>query len=114
MNPGACFFAFSNTTSVRIKCTSEVSNLSTIPPSLLSNNYLSSVTQIDFTQSISSLPSYLCSLPSREIDLSFQSFTALTDATFPCLDWFRTVKLAYNRLTSVNMRSGNLSNLTTL
>ncbi|CAF3538426.1 unnamed protein product [Adineta steineri] len=114
MNPGACYFAFSNTTSVRIKCTNDISSSSTIPNSLLTNSYLSNVTYIDFTHSISALPSYLCSLPSRQIDLSYQSFTTLTDATFPCLDWFHTVKLAYNQLTSVNMTSGNFTNLAVL
>ena len=114
MNPGLCFFNFSNSTSVRIKCTTDLSSSSTIPSDLLSSIYLSNITHIDFTYSISSLPSYLCSLPSRNIDLSFQSFTILSDATFPCLDWFHTVKLSYNQLTSVNMANGNFTNLNSL
>jgi Leucine-rich repeat (LRR) protein len=114
MNPGACFFSFTNTTTVRIKCTIELSNSSAIPSTLLSTSYFANITSIDFTYSISSLPPYVCSLPSRVIDLSFQSFTTLTDATFPCLDWFHMVKLAYNQLTSVNMASGNFTHLTTL
>jgi hypothetical protein len=114
MNPGACFFTFFNSTSARIKCTTDLSNSSTIPSDLLSSTYFSGITHIDFTYSISSLPSYLCTLPSRSIDLSFQSFTTLSDATFPCLDWFHTVSLAYNQLTSVNMSSGNFTNLNSL
>jgi hypothetical protein len=61
--------------------------------------------------SISSLPQYLCSLPSRQIDLSYQSFTVLDDSTFPCLDWFNRVTLSHNNITSVNMASGNFTNL---
>lgn len=114
MNPGACFFTFSNAISVRIKCTNDVSSSSTIPSDLLSTSYFSRITNIDFTHSISSLPSYMCSLPSRGIDLSFQSFSVLNDQTFPCLDWFRAVKLSNNQLISVNMTNGNFSNLTSL
>ncbi|CAF0777191.1 unnamed protein product [Adineta ricciae] len=114
MSPGACFFAFSTSVSARIRCTSDLSTNSTIPSSLLSSSYLSNVTKIDFASSISSLPSYLCSLPSREIDLSNQAFTTLTDGTFPCLDWFHTVRLTHNQLTSVNMSSGNFTNLSVL
>jgi Leucine-rich repeat (LRR) protein len=114
MNPGACFFTFSNTITVGIKCTNDISNSSTIPSALLSSTYFSNITQFNFTPSISSLPSYLCSLPSHEIDLSFQSFTTLNDTTFPCLDWFYKVILSFNQLTSVNMESGNFSNLTIL
>ncbi|UJR35363.1 hypothetical protein I4U23_028120 [Adineta vaga] len=114
MNPGACFFAFSDSISVRIRCTIDVSSSSTLPSNASFNEYLSNVTTIDFASKISSLPSYLCSLPSREIDLSYQSFTTLTDATFPCLDWFHTIRMTHNSLTSVNMTSRNFSNLTTL
>ena len=114
MNPGACFFTFSNTTTVRIKCTNDITNSSAIPSRLLSTDYFSNVTYVDFARSISSLPLYLCSLPSRTIDISFQSFTTLNDETFPCLDWFYSVKLASNQLVSVNMSSGNFTNLISL
>ncbi|CAF4655882.1 unnamed protein product, partial [Rotaria sp. Silwood2] len=75
---------------------------------------MSSITRITFPSPISSLPSYICSLPSREIDLSFQVFTTLNDATFPCLDSFRIINLSFNQLTSVTMTNGNLKNLTSL
>ncbi|CAF0876824.1 unnamed protein product [Rotaria sp. Silwood1] len=114
MEPGACFFNFSNMTTVRIKCTKDISDSSTIPSELLSSDYFSNIRRVDFARSISSLPSYICSLPSHDIDLSFQSFTILNDETFPCLDWFRSVSLANNQMTSVNMRSGNFTNLTLL
>lgn len=114
MHPGACFFTFSNPVTVQIKCTNDISNSSTIPSALLSSNYFSNITRVNFTPPISSLPPYLCSLPSHEINLSFESFTTLSDATFPCLDWFYKVTLAYNQLTSVNMSSGNFTNLTIL
>ncbi|CAF4308656.1 unnamed protein product [Rotaria sp. Silwood2] len=114
MDPGACFFTFSDAATVRIKCTKDISNSSTIPSELLSSDYFSNITRADYGRSISSLPSYICSLPSHDIDLSFQSFTALNDNTFPCLDWFRSVSLSNNQITSVNMRSGNFTNLTSL
>ena len=63
---------------------------------------------------MSVLPPSLCSLPSREIDLSNQQFTTLTTATFPCLDQFRKVNLAFNRLSSVNEPTGNFMNLISL
>jgi hypothetical protein len=111
---GACFFAFSNTTTVRIKCNTDISNSSIILSEVLSSSYFATITRIDFTYSISSFPSSLCSLPSRQIDLSFQSFTTLNNQVFPCLDWFHTVSLASNQLTSVNMASGNFTNLASL
>ncbi|CAF0804306.1 unnamed protein product [Rotaria sordida] len=114
MNPGACFFTFSNMTTVRIKCTKDISNSSTIPSELLASNYFSNITHVDFGRSISSLPSYICSLPSHDIDLSFQSFTILNDETFPCLDWFRSVNLANNQMTFVNMNNSHFTNLTSL
>lgn len=114
MNPGACFFTFSNINTVLIKCTNDTSGSSTIPTTLLSTTYFSNVTRIDFTVLISSLPSYLCSLPSGEIDLSYEAFTTLSDQTFPCLDSFRKVTLSNNQITSVNMASGNFTNLTIL
>lgn len=111
MNPGACYFAFSNNSTMRIRCTSDVSSSSTIPSALLSSIYFSNVITIDFGTPISSLPPYLCSLPSREINLSFQAFTTLTNETFPCLDYFTKVTLAHNNLASVNMPNGNFTNL---
>ncbi|CAF4514454.1 unnamed protein product [Rotaria socialis] len=114
MTPGACFFTFSNLSTVRIICTNDTSNSSTIPNELRSNHYFSNITRIDFGRSISSLPSYTCSLPSGNIDLSFQSFTTLTDETFPCLNSFRSVILKNNQLTNVTMKSGNFTNLVSL
>ncbi|CAF3372182.1 unnamed protein product [Rotaria sp. Silwood1] len=115
LNPGACYFSFSNSTSMMIRCTNDTSNsASRIPTDLLSSPYMSNITHITFSSSISSLPSYVCSLPSGEIDLSFQAFTTLNDTTFPCLDSFRTINLSFNQLTSVNMKNGNLKNLTSL
>jgi Leucine-rich repeat (LRR) protein len=114
MNPGVCFFTFFNTITVLIKCTADVSNSSTIPFQLLSSTYFSNIATVEFASPISSLPLYLCSLPSHIINLSYQSFTTLSDATFPCLDWFHTVILSYNQLTSVDVASGNFTNLTIL
>ena len=111
MNPGACYFAFSNNSTVRIQCTSDISPSSTIPSELLSKTYFSKITTIDFGTAISALPRYLCSLPSREINLSYQAFTTLTNETFPCLDSFTKVTLAHNNLATVNMPTGNFSNL---
>lgn len=100
---------------MNIHCTNDTSNsLSRIPADLLSNTYMSTITYVTFPSTISSLPSYLCSLPSHEIDLSYQAFTTLTDATFPCLDSFTKVTLSYNQLTSVNMANGDFQNLTYL
>ncbi|CAF0867892.1 unnamed protein product [Rotaria sordida] len=115
LNPGACYFSFSDSTSMMIRCTNDTSNsLSRIPSDLLSSPCMSTITRITFPSSISSLPSYVCSLPSREIDLSFQAFTTLNDETFPCLDSFRTINLSFNNLTSVSMTNGNFKNLTSL
>ena len=114
MTPGRCFFAFSNPTTVRIRCTSDMSNSSAIPSTLLSSSYFTSVTRVEFGRTISTLPNYICPLPSRSIDLSFQSFTTLSDATFPCLDSFRIVNFAFNSLTSVNIVNSNFSSLTSL
>jgi hypothetical protein len=114
MSPGSCSFAFANESSVRIRCTTDVSSASTIPSTLLSGTYFTNVTRIDFGRRISSLPSYVCSLPSKEINLNSQAFTTLTESTFPCLDRFRTVSLAANELTSVNMPGNNFVSLTSL
>lgn len=111
MNPGACYFAFSNSSTVRIQCTSDISASSSIPSALLSTTYFSNITIIDFGTAISALPRYLCSLPSREINLSYQAFTTLTNETFPCLDSFTKVTLAHNNLATVNMPTGNFTNL---
>jgi Leucine-rich repeat (LRR) protein len=75
---------------------------------------MSNITIVTYPSPISSLPSYLCALPSHQIDLSYQDFTTLTDATFPCLDSFNQVILSYNQITSVNMTNGNFTNLTIL
>ncbi|CAF0875935.1 unnamed protein product [Adineta ricciae] len=115
MNPGTCFFTFTNLTTVNIQCTIDTSNnASRIPAALLSNTSMSSVTRVTFMPAASSLPTYLCSLPSRQIDLSYQAFTALSDATFPCLDYFTKVSLSHNMLTSVSISNGNFKNLTSL
>lgn len=111
MNPGVCYFAFSSSSTVRIQCTSDVSSSSTIPSTLLATSYFSNITTIDFGTTISSLPRYFCSLPSREINLSYQAFTTLTNETFPCLDSFTKVTLAHNNLATVNMPTGNFTNL---
>ena len=115
MNPGACFFTFSNTTTMSISCTNDTSNnLSSIPATLLNSSYMSNVSHVTFSPKISSLPEYLCSLPSRRIDLSYEAFTTLSDATFPCLDSFLTVNLSNNEISSVNISNGNFKNLTSL
>lgn len=115
MNPGACFFSFMNQTLMMVECTNDTSNsLSTIPQSLLSNSYMSNIKRVIFSSTISSLPSYLCSLPSHNIDLSFQTFTILNDGTFPCLDSFNTIDLSFNQIGSVAMTNGNFQNLTSL
>ena len=115
MNPGACLFTFFNYTTMSITCTNETSSSSsTIPSDLLSSSYMSNITRVTFPSLISSLPLYLCSLPSHTIDLSSQAFTTLSDTTFPCLNWFYKVTLSSNNITSVNMASGNFTNLTSL
>ncbi|CAF1167851.1 unnamed protein product [Adineta steineri] len=115
MNPGSCFFTFFNTTTMNITCTNDTSNtLSTIPATLLTSDYMSNITKVMFYPTISILPTYLCSLPSGDIDLSYESFTTLNDATFPCLDSFQTVSLSHNQITSVNMANGDFKNLTSL
>ena len=114
MNPGSCFFAFSNQSTVRIRCTADLSSSSTIPATSLNSSYLTAITRVDFAGRISSLPPYLCSLPSREINLNSQAFTTLSDATFPCLGQFRTVSVASNGLTSVNIKQNNFTTLTSL
>jgi hypothetical protein len=115
MNPGECFFTFFNTTTMSISCTSDTSNNeSTIPATVLTSSYMANIIHITYSPTISSLPLYLCSLPSREIDLSYEAFTTLSDATFPCLDYFLKVRLAYNQITSVNITNGNFKNLTAL
>ena len=85
-----------------------------LPEDLLISDYMTNITRVTLASPMSVLPEYLCSLPSRVIDLSFQQFTTLTPATFPCLDYFRTVNLASNMMTSVNMPSGNFTNLLSL
>lgn len=111
MNPGRCFFAFSNFTTVRIRCTSDIDTTSTIPDDLLKNNYFTNVTRIDFARRISELPQYACALPSRQIDLTLQAFTSLNDTTFPCLDQFETVSLSFNQITSVTISNSNFTTL---
>ena len=114
MTPGACFFTFPNVSTVRVRCTSDISNTSTIPSDLLSKSYFSHVSQIDFGQPISSLPPYLCSLPSRHLDLSFHALAVLNAETLPCLAGFHTVNLTSNQLTTVNMDGCRWANLTSL
>ena len=114
MTPGACFFTFPNAKTVRIRCTSDIANTSTIPPDLLSKPYCNDVSQIDLGQPISSLPPYLCTLPSGRLDLSFQALTVLDAETVSCLDNFHTVNLTSNQLTTVNMEGHRWTNLTSL
>ncbi|UJR10524.1 hypothetical protein I4U23_014727 [Adineta vaga] len=115
MNLGTCFFTFTNTTTMNIACTNDTSNtLSQIPATLLGGTYMSNITHVTFSSNISILPTYLCSLPSREIDISYQTFTTLSDTTFPCLDSFRKVSLSRNQISSVNIVNGNFQNLTSL
>jgi Leucine-rich repeat (LRR) protein len=104
MSPGQCVFTFYNTTSMRIRCTSDVpSNLTSLPETLWANSYFRQITRIDFGRRIASLPLFACSLPSRRIDLTGQAFTVLNESTFPCLDRFESVNMAYNNLTSINL-----------
>ena len=86
-------------------------NFPNLPNDSVINDYLATVTRVTLPTPISVLPPSLCSLPSREIDLSNQQFTTLSPATFPCLDQFRKVNLAFNRLSSVNEPTGNFTNL---
>lgn len=96
-------------------CNIEVSNSnSRMPGELANSSYITNITNVIFPNRTSLLPSYLCSLPSKEINLNDQAFTTLTAATFPCLDWFTKVTLARNQITSVNMPNGNFQSLTTL
>lgn len=80
----------------------------------MQSNYFANVSRVEFGRRVSTLPNYVCSLPSRRIDLSYQSFTTLSDATFPCLNTFRVVSLSNNVLTSVNIAQSNFTTLTSL
>ena len=113
LNPGVCLFTFSSATTMAVSsCTNEVSNTaSSMPADVQGNPYLSNITTVTFPNRTTLLPSYLCLLPSKEIDLSNQAFTTLSDATFPCLDYFTKVTLSGNRISSVNMASGDFQNL---
>lgn len=74
---------------------------------ILTNPYFQNVTQVSLVNqnSFSQLPSYLCSLPSTEIDLSNQSFVILDRNTFPC--WtnstLRIINLSSNQISIVNL-----------
>ena len=89
-------------------------NFTNLPNDSAFSDYLANVTRVTLPTPMSVLPPSLCSLPSREIDLSNQQFTTLSPATFPCLDQFRKVNLAFNRLSSVNEPTGNFMNLISL
>ena len=116
LNPGVCLFTFNSDTTMSVSnCNGEVSNsASKMPTELVANPYMTNITNVIFPNRTSLLPSYLCSLPSKEINLNDQAFTTLTAATFPCLDWFTKVTLARNQITSVNIPNGNFQNLNTL
>lgn len=89
----------------------------TVDTSLRWNNqtfptgYLDNIIRVVLTPSMSTLPSYLCTLPSREIDLSSQNFISLTDSTFSCLDTYRKVHFPFNQISSVRTSTGNFSTL---
>lgn len=58
---------------------------------------------------ISSMPFFLCFLPSKFIDLSNQSFEILDQNTFPCSNnsTLQYISLAYNRIQFVNRTFNN-------
>ena len=115
MNPGLCFFTFSSTTVMSMRCTNDTSDtLSRIPADLLADSNMAGITRVNLAAPMTSLPQYLCSLPSRDIDLSYQAFTTLSTATFSCLDNFRRVTLSFNQITTVNIPSGNFTTLNSL
>ncbi len=64
---------------------------------------------INNQSSISQLPNYLCILPSTSIDLSNQSFSILSNNTFPCSSYstLRNINLARNDIYIVNLIYSN-------
>ena len=115
MTPGLCFFTFTSATVMSMRCTNDTSDTSSrIPTDLLADPYMADITRVNLASPMTSLPQYLCTLPSQEIDLSYQAFTTLSTATFPCLDNFHRVTLSGNQITSVNMLSGNFTTLNSL
>ena len=98
-----------------IRCTNDTQmDTMSIPDDLLSTSYMSTITRVTLVSPMSRLANFLCSLPSRVIDLSGQTFTSLTDATFPCLDQFTEVILSGNQISSVGITTGNFTRLTRL
>lgn len=112
MSPGVCFFSFTSLTDMFLRC-----NIETIPDSIrlpqdfLESSYMATVTRVQALERFSQVVPYLCDLPSRVIDLSGQMFTTLSSTTFSCLDNFRSVNLAANQITSVNIPTTTLQNL---
>ena len=109
---GACFCTFDTTTTMSVRCLS-----GTVDSSLRWDNqtfpagYLDNITRVNLIPLMSRLPSYLCTLPSREIDLRSLNFNSLTDATFSCLDTYQKVHLPFNQISSVQTSTGNFNTL---
>ncbi|CAF0848884.1 unnamed protein product [Didymodactylos carnosus] len=109
---GHCLFSIKSLTEAIISCTNDTNPI-IIPDDI--KHYLNNETIIKFLDSsISTLPSDLCTLPPRQIDLSNQLFTVIDRSTFPCLDWFQTISLSNNDISIVNVTNNNFLNLTTL
>jgi hypothetical protein len=90
-----------------IDCLNASNGLSNISSAILNNPYFQNITQVSINNrsSFSELPSLLCVLPSRSIDLSNQSFTIFDSRTFPCESFstFQTINLAFNRIRDVSL-----------
>lgn len=124
VNGTFCLFTFfAGGTQASVNCLKESVELTHISPSILNNTYFQTITQVSVANrsSFSQLPVYLCSLPSKSIDLSNQSFTTLNNQTFPCgsdstlqiIDWsnnrINTVDVKYNNWLSIVLTANNLS-----
>lgn len=107
-NASLCLFTFfSGGQRASIDCINGTEPLTRISPTILNSSYFQNITEvfIAFQSSRSSLPNYLCSLPSGTIDLSNQSFTILNNQTFPCgsNSTLRTINWSFNQITRVDL-----------
>ncbi|CAF1124213.1 unnamed protein product, partial [Adineta ricciae] len=125
-NSTYCMYTFySDGIKAAINCVDGSNNLTEIAPAILTNKYFQNISQVvvNNQNSISELPSYLCSLPSARIDLSNQSFVILDKDTFPCSTYntlqyinltdnpISFVNLTYTNWTVFDLSSNNLTQL---
>ena len=85
--------------------------MTSISPTILNNTYFQTITQVSVgnRSSFSQVPPYLCSLPSKSIDLSNQSFSSLNNQTFPCdsSSTLQNIDWSYNRIATVDLNYDN-------